>query len=625
MRLVPALAALIATIALFVPGHARPRGAPGAQTSSLDAEALRRATSWPEQVARDARLSFSSGSAREAREQLAPADGGRSPLASAEERAAAYLAVGAGGDVRDRPLLESGAAAGDANSRVGAVFGLGELRPPGVAALLSLADDAEPLVAAAACVALARSGDAGALSKLETWRDGAGPRASAADHALRFRAGGLERSPGPEIDALLALRWASARRYGFVDGLRWRVYLEAELARDEAFLDRVILVASAKLRAGPRRDHLLELVLAGGTPERLRGAVAGCPDALSALIDAGLWRPQGKDEWSALLAELSARKITDAELPLLKHAAQVPGFEVRAGLLLVGANVREAYSLVSEEQFAPQADRRLALAEALGGLSDPKTDPDLSRLRRDRDPRVRAAAMVSQARRGDVDAGTSLSELLGSGPSDPRSQVLQMLARAVRDPIAETYLIRAQLLSDLTSTERVLVEVALASVGRTPQRGALRDMLAVPGVGGGLKELIVRALSNAPERDDLAAMRAMFPVEDSRSLNVELALALIETRDPGALGLLRQGLWRGPWNRSVLAAGLLARHGGIQVLHDELASPPPGASDSDLRRVGFALGEWGGLSEVDALARRRRASDPAVQGAFLGALATRTQ
>jgi hypothetical protein len=120
-------------------------------------------------------------------------------------------------------------------------------------------------------------------------------------------------------------------------------------------------------------------------------------------------------------------------------------------------------------------------------------------------------------------------------------------------------------------------------------------------------------------------MRALFPVEDSRSLNVELALALVQTRDPGAVGLLRQGIWRGPWNRSVLSAGLLVRHGGVQALHDELASPPAGATDVDLRRVGFALGEWGGLGEVDVLARRRRASDPALQGAFLGALATRTQ
>ena len=218
-----------------------------------------------------------------------------------------------------------------------------------------------------------------------------------------------------------------------------------------------------------------------------------------------------------------------------------------------------------------------------------------------------------------------LHDLLEGGESVARSHVLAMLAAASPDARIQSLLEDALVLKDLKEDERVLCQVALSLQGRLQPRGALREMLKSPGLGVGLQELLVRALGRNPDFEDLAVLRAVFPVEDAYELNVALAEALVVNRDAGALNLLRQALWRGPWNRSVLAAGLLARHGGIQVLHDEIASPPERSTAQDLRRVGFALGEWGGLSEVDVLARRRRSGDPALQGAFLGALATRTQ
>ncbi|NUP96488.1 MAG: hypothetical protein HUU28_10035, partial [Planctomycetaceae bacterium] len=44
----------------------------------------------------------------------------------------------------------------------------------------------------------------------------------------------------------------------------------------------------------------------------------------------------------------------------------------------------------------------------------------------------------------------------------------------------------------------------------------------------------------------------------------------------------------------------------------------------DLRRVGFALGEWGGVNEVEWLSARISPAEPALQGAVLGALGQRT-
>jgi hypothetical protein len=41
--------------------------------------------------------------------------------------------------------------------------------------------------------------------------------------------------------------------------------------------------------------------------------------------------------------------------------------------------------------------------------------------------------------------------------------------------------------------------------------------------------------------------------------------------------------------------------------------------------VGFALGEWGGLTAVEPLARVRMEGDPVLQGALLGALVNRAE
>lgn len=119
-------------------------------------------------------------------------------------------------------------------------------------------------------------------------------------------------------------------------------------------------------------------------------------------------------------------------------------------------------------------------------------------------------------------------------------------------------------------------------------------------------------------------MRAQFPSPQNFELNVELGLALLKNRDAGMLSLLRQALWSGPWHRSLLAAALLIDLDGLEALRVELVRPPSDSTLAGQRRIGYALGHWGGLEEVERLARRSRANDPALQGALLGALAART-
>ena len=81
---------------------------------------------------------------------------------------------------------------------------------------------------------------------------------------------------------------------------------------------------------------------------------------------------------------------------------------------------------------------------------------------------------------------------------------------------------------------------------------------------------------------------------------------------------------RSPWNRSLLAGALYADVAGLEAMRLELSTPPRTATESDLRRAGFALGEWGGLLQVEALAAKLGGGDPRLQGALLGALSART-
>jgi len=135
---------------------------------------------------------------------------------------------------------------------------------------------------------------------------------------------------------------------------------------------------------------------------------------------------------------------------------------------------------------------------------------------------------------------------------------------------------------------------------------------------------VIAALAIFPAIEDLTLLRELYPRENDFAVNLELATAFVRLKDPLCQPVLRSALWREPWNRGVLAGALIIEVGGIDALRSELQRPPQRVSNRDLRRVGFALGEWGGLPEVESLARLRSSGDPVVQGALLGALGART-
>ena len=166
--------------------------------------------------------------------------------------------------------------------------------------------------------------------------------------------------------------------------------------------------------------------------------------------------------------------------------------------------------------------------------------------------------------------------------------------------------------------------IALANNGSMPARERLREFLREGVPAGDLGARAVRALASDMSEEDLAYIRHQFPLAGDFVVNEALAIALYELRDPVVVPLLRAGVWGGGFNESVLASGLLMEVSGARVLFDEIDRSHEGGTEEDVRRIGYALGLWGGIPALRELSSKRRSGDPAVQGALLGSLASRT-
>jgi hypothetical protein len=169
----------------------------------------------------------------------------------------------------------------------------------------------------------------------------------------------------------------------------------------------------------------------------------------------------------------------------------------------------------------------------------------------------------------------------------------------------------------------MVVDTALRQRGDLMIGRGLLDVLALPsGLEG--RSWIVINLARHVDRQDVPFLESIFPSEAFPAINTEVAVALARQGSPEGTALLRKALWRGPFDRSQLAAAALVEHGGVNVLTSELESAPLGTSTDALRRVGYAIGMIGGVDELDRLRRRRGPGDPALMGAYLGTLASRT-
>jgi len=596
------------------------------QTVVTGNRALLYLTTLVEKAERNARLSFTKSSAERARELIEGVDEG----SSLELRSIALMTLGCARSRRDLTMLESAVAGGKLSVRRAGVLALGEVGEWGFDPLRTLADQDVIGLEEVLILALIRAGEQGVAEanelvvQLATRDDSLGRAAS----VLQGLAHG-EDPPDvlPALDFYYELRWKAAREFGFVDGFRWRQLLLADLKQDDEFLDRFILTAARILDPDPVDDHLVEMVLAGGRPGALRASAAVMPEILARLYNGGEWEPASVEEWTIIIDELTDRRLERQAIDLVQGAFAHgdPELQAKAGLLLFRAGADIRWHWVADRISAGSGELRIALLEAAGDRQDPERISDLlAILRRRPDLDIQGAITVALARLGHESAGDHMQDLITGGPSLERDEMLVSLSHTSHDLRMLPYIDKALRRQDLTLDLRLQLQLGYAIGGRHHDRRVLRDWLAQTEGPHPLRSLAVRGLGQTADADDLLLLDDMFPDERDMDLNVELALVLLKYREPVSLELLTSALWEDSWNRSVLAGGLLVRATSIYDLINDLEAPPRSAGDQDLRRVGFAIGQWGGLQAVEVLARNHNERHPALQGAFLGALSIRT-
>jgi HEAT repeat protein len=573
---------------------------------------------WPRLVERDARVSFSSRSTGAALAALADSD------LPAPQRAAAYFALGASHAETERTGLESTATEGPVSDRQAAVLALGELPGKNTVFLERIARSKDVDLAGYAALALLRAKSESGLAVLAALeRDPQAPFATTIQALRTFVDDPAHAAPQPIAQRWLELRWEAARSYGLIDGQAWSTKIVEELLADQRFLDRVVYEAAGKLKISAVRDHFLEVVLEPGPTERLRGAVDVLPTEIDRLVATGLWTPAVETEWTELVREIDEKRLESLTANVLRQARVVASLRTYASLLLVRGGNPEGMQLLELEINSDDALVRARIAEVLGGTGEKSYLPRLLPMLNDDDAGVRNASLVAQLRLEHPPAREKVRERLEGG-GDPEHELLfGQLCRNARDPVIKALLVNV--FPRLAPNDQILAATYLALAGRTAEREVVRKSLATTPPTGAIGARMVRALGVAPTPADATLMRSLFPREGELDVDVALVLGLIAANDPACIPVLRAALWKEPWGRSLLAAAVWVEIDGVDVLFDELQNPPLDATPRDLRRVGFALGELGGMQAAEALARRSGGADPAVQGALLAALGGRTR
>jgi hypothetical protein len=575
---------------------------------------------WRALVARNKRVEFPARSITSAQALL------RADDTFEEDRAAAWLALGAAGALSERTRIEKVARNGFGIERRAAVLALGGMGPGGEVVLTELLNDPEILIPECALLALSSSRSRSAMARVDMIaRDNTHPLSEAAQRLIVFAANPDSSEPSRIGRVILELRWRAAREFGLVDGQKWSTLKVRELSSDPLFVREVILRSAADVGEPAVKDHLLVELTSGEGTGRLRAAVQVMPRETSNLVHYSLWSPTDAASWDAILKEIDAQEIETLCFELIARATEVPEVRYHALALSMRTGRGDLAALRAVEPAQLSVDERVWLCDAMAATGESEWTKPLSRLRADPDSEVRSAALLAQFRLGQEKAKNELENVVGDVSHADHAALVKLLCRFASHP--EIGVVLEDALTDAHGDEEIDVAAALSRQGRAYARPLVRAALSreVDPSGPRVREL-VEALARHVTPEDHATLTRLFPSEDF-ALNVELAVALIRLREPSVAPLLRAAMWSAPWDLSCLAGGVLQRVSGAQDLLDEIDRPPPEATSGDLRRVGYAIGEWGGLEAVSRLARRlpSGSGNPALQGALLGALAARTR
>jgi hypothetical protein len=570
--------------------------------------------------ARDTRLGFGQEAARRAFVALEGSDDPeRVPLDEAA-RAAALTALGAAGVGFER--LKAGLAEGSEPEREARLFALAEFSSAGWD-VLSKARAEESVLAGADSWWLARGGDREVVAQLaaEPYENSAAARLALCDPL-----------PDAVIEALARhyeRRWRAAFEFGFIDGVRGESVLAAELFASPDFRERVIWTLAGELDAEPVKMHLVEALRRSCTDGVLLATLRILPEELVRARAGGLFEPDD-DAWQRLLACIDEEHLERATLGLLKEAMSAGGARASwAGRLLLRGGADLPWKWVGEELEHGTPAARRALIAACGERGDKARMPDLLEILENRaDLGVYGASLVTLARLGNAAAKGTLDTLVKGPPSPQRDEVLEALAAALHDRTLQHFGEAALAREDLAAEPRLALALGFARAGALLGREVVRTSVRRTRDAAVLLRC-ARALARSAQPADIEALAARFPFgtepQEAFELNLELATVLLRAHHPRLTPCLRSALWGADWNQSILAGGLFLDSGGTAALLDELTSAPVSTGERELRRAGFALGEFGGLGAVEELTRARGEGDPVLQGALFGALSRKAE
>lgn len=571
--------------------------------------------------ARDARVSFSAESARRARTTL------ENPPPVTLERAVAAFTLGTSRSTHDLARLEALTLEGLEPERRAALFALGELGPVGLAALERLAPRLDDSLADSFVVAFLvaeQRGAQAAVARLERLGSSDLPVAVWARAALSYREGERAGALTPALLLHQELRWRAGQTFGFIDGERWSKVRLRELAREPAFTARVVLDASEALFAPVLKAHLVQALASDELPGALELAAKLLPRELGVALAAGEWAPRDAVEWQRLLDALERARTERAAKELCQRAfLEVPEVETQAGRLLLRGGADLPWKWIADRLVQGTPAEREALVRAVGDRGQRELAADLADLAVARpELGLEAPALVALVRLGHPSAEDGLELLVREASGARLEAAVRALVPSLQDVRIKKFALALRERADLPPELELELSIGLAAQGDRAAR--LRVRAELPSAPPGPTRLAaIEALARGADPSDLEVLARLFPLESDLEGNQALALALLVGKDPVVRPVLQSALWGDDWTVSVLAGGLVVALAGPTGLLDELDSAPPDAAEVDLRRVGFALGEWGGQPALDELLRRRPESDPAVQGAVLGLLSAR--
>ncbi len=563
-------------------------------------------------------------------------------------RACALFTLGTVQSVAARPTLEIEAREGSGLIRRAAILGLGEYRDrifdgEDILRETLLDVDASPELKADALLALGRTGDPKCRRELKSLQGQEGnPLAASAGDVLAFlhiyEDG--KRPEGPimlsSVSLLLDLRFESAKRFGTVGGAPWAQTQLNLLGEDDGFLDEVVLMAAARSGLPGVRDHLFEMLLQPGRAVRWRAGVRILAPEIEAMIARGLGGPETPQEWTVLVDSALEFGLAQSMPATMERALGVKSVAVSAAAQLVGRRPELSEQILSALSHPKESVRVRACQavgrQALAGYLIPLRKLSLAKpdAGKANSMRVRSAAWVARLRLGDVSAKDDLHAVLvdplGVYTDSDRATVYEALefaclTKAVAGFIVEEFPetrggVQSQLQALLARSGHALPGVDLREAYGNAERNSTQA------------RRILRGLTELPSAEDLAFLADEFPLAGDYESNVLLAQVLIDHGHAKIEPLLRAAAWSGPWHRSVLVGAVVTDSWGVDLLMHWVSSPPPEVRSLDIRRLGFSIGEWGGLAAIEDLRAQLGAATgadrPALQGALLGALTTRT-